>query len=133
MSFKDDSDFRKKLENSDNRYGIVKDIGCQARRLAEEYENNIFHSEAISHILMGTKPENKYYFSDEYEATQIKEMFCYIDDVSVKNAVYDSFYASKQHSNLIYLYNDITDNPRKARVRILTRRLWYELCAYRKR
>ena len=45
----------------------------------------------------------------------------------VKNAVYDSFYASKAKNNLVYMYNDITDSPRKSRVRVLTRMLWYSL------
>ena len=131
MSIGDDRNFRQQLEKSDNPYRVVRDIGKQARALSEEYNNSIFHSEAITHILQGSKPSNKYYFSDEYEAVFIKEMFCYIDDIEVKNAVYDSFYASKFRHNLIYLYNDITEEPRRARVRILTRRLWYELCAYR--
>ena len=77
--------------------------------------------------MTGAKPDNKYRYADEYEATIIKEMFCYIDDIEVKNAVYDSFYLSKSHNNLIYEYNDITDLPRQARVRVLTRMLWHKV------
>lgn len=127
MSFDKDSKLRKSLESDNNRFATIKNIGKQARLLSEEYDNAIFHSEAITHIVNGTTPDNKYYFADEWEAEQIKEMFCYIDDVSVKNAVYDSFYASKAKNNLVYMYNDITDSPRKSRVRVLTRMLWYSL------
>lgn len=62
---------------------------------------------------------------DEYESRYIKEMFAYIDDKDIKDAVYDSFYDSKKNKNLIFIYNDIDDESRRARVRILTRILWF--------
>lgn len=64
---------------------------------------------------------------DEYESKYIKEMFMYIDDKEIKDAVYDSFYDSKKNCNLIYVYNEITDENQKSRVRILTRMLWSNL------
>ena len=64
---------------------------------------------------------------DEYESKYIKELFMYIDDKDIKDAVYDSFYDSKLKKNLVYVYNNISDAYKKARVRILTRMLWYNL------
>lgn len=64
---------------------------------------------------------------DEYESKYIKELFMYIDDKDIKDAVYDSFYDSKLKKNLVYVYNNISDVHKKARVRILTRMLWYNL------
>lgn len=127
MGFNQDRDFLKQLESSPDRYGQVIRVAKEARSLADEYDNNIFHSEALSFVMTGAKPNNKYRYADEYEATVIKEMCCYIDDIEVKNAVYDSFYLSKSHNNLIYEYNDITDLPRQARVRVLTRMLWHKI------
>lgn len=127
MGFNQDRDFLKQLESSPDRYGRVIRVAKKARSLADEYDNNIFHSEALSFVMTGAKPDNKYRYADEYEATIIKEMFCYIDDNDVKNAVYDSFYASKSCNNLIYEYNDISDPPRQARVRVLTRMLWHKV------
>ena len=106
---------------------MVREVAKKARSLADEYDNNIFHSEALTFIMTGAKPDNKYRYADEYEATIIKELFCYIDDIEVKNAVYDSFYLSKSHNNLIYEYNDISDPHRQARVRVLTRMIWYKV------
>jgi hypothetical protein len=54
-------------------------------------------------------------------------MFCSIEDVSVCNAVYDSFYASKEAGNLLYVYNNIENPYVQGRVRILTRILWDKL------
>jgi len=127
MGFNQDRDFLKQLESSSDRFGEVIQVAKKARSLADEYDNNIFHSEALSFVMTGAMPDNKYRYADEYEATIIKEMFCYIDDIEVKNAVYDSFYLSKSHNNLIYEYNDIADPPRQARVRVLTRMLWHKV------
>lgn len=127
MGFNQDRDFLKQLESSPDRYGQVIGVAKKARSLADEYDNNIFHSEALSFVMTGAKPDNKYRYANEYEATIIKEMFCYIDDIEVKNAVYDSFYASKSCNNLIYEYNDISNPSRQARVRVLTRMLWHKI------
>ena len=127
MSFEQDKTLLRKLESASDKFNIVSNIAKEARSLADEYNNSIFHSEAISYVMSGARPSNKYYYADEYEATIIKEMFCYIDDTEIKNAVYDSFYLSKSYNNLIYEYNTITDKPRQARVRVLTRMLWHRV------
>lgn len=127
MSLGDDFDFRRNLEYSSDQYNIVKQVQSKARTMAESYENHIFHSEAITHVVHDTIPDIGYVYEDEYEAYQMKEMFCYIDDKSVCDAVYDSFYESKAKNKLQYVYNDITDENVRARVRILTRQLWYSL------
>lgn len=127
MGFDKDAGFRRYLESSGNLYGAVQSVQKDARELAEQYDNTIFHSQAITHIIDGSIPDRRYFFADEYEAIVIREMFCYIDDVEIKNAVYDSFYESKSRNNLLYRYNEINDEPRKARVRVLTRMLWREL------
>lgn len=127
MGFDKDAGFRRYLEKSGNIYDIVQKVQREARELASQYNDKILHSEAITHIMRGTVPEHRCYFSDEYEAKEIREMFCYIDDVEVQNAVYDSFYESKKRNNLYYIYNGITDAGRRARVRVLTRMLWHQL------
>lgn len=127
MSLGDDFDFRRNLEYSSDQYNLVKQLQSKARKMAESYDNRIFHSEAITHVVHDTIPDIGYVYEDEYEAYQMKEMFCYIDDKSVCDAVYDSFYESKAKNKLQYVYNDIIDENVRARVRILTRQLWYSL------
>lgn len=129
MSIKDDEEFRRKLEKASNIYAEVRNIANSARILSAEYDNKILHSEAITHVIHGTEPDRQYIenYRDEYEAHQIREMFCYIDDKEICNAVYDSFYASKSRKNLIFIYNGIDSPDKQTRVRILTRMLWYKL------
>ena len=127
MSFKDDVNFRKFLETQPNKYELVLDVARDARKLSAEYDEELMHSKAITHTLHGTKPKMKEICRWESEAIKIKDIFCSIDDRDIRDAVYDSFYASKEANNLKYVYNDIREPYKQARVRILTRMLWYSL------
>ncbi len=129
MSFKDDETFRRQLESTTNIYTELRKIAASAREMSARYNNKILHSEAITHVIQETKPDIQYIesYQNEYEANYIRETFCYIDDKEVCNAVYDSFYESKKKKNLIFLYNSIEEPERQARVRVLTRMLWYKL------
>lgn len=124
-----DRAFCNELNNSSNIYGMVSDIAKRARSVADKCGNRILHSEAITKVVSNDTTDiiSDDSIIDEYEAKYIKEMFAYIDDKSVKDAVYDSFYESKAHHNLIFIYNDIVDEGIKARVRVITRMLWYKL------
>ena len=122
-------DFYRKLNQSTSVFSDVLSVAKQARSLSEKSRNAIPHSEAISMVL---KHDTKEVISDdsvidEYESRYIKEMFSYIDDKDIKDAVYDSFYESKSNRNLLFIYNSIRDEHKQARVRILTRMLWHNL------
>lgn len=129
MSLKDDEKFRRYLETSDNLYGEVMQVVSKARKLSAQYSNRILHSEAITSVIHGTQPDIQHLLDieSEFESRYIRDVFCYIDDKELCNAVYDSFYASREKNNLIYVYNSITEPNRKARIRVLTRMLWYKL------
>lgn len=129
MSLKDDEGFRRYLETADNPYDEVMQVASKARELSALYNNKILHSEAITSIIHGTQPDIQCLFDieSEFESRYIREVFCYIDDKELCDAVYDSFYASKEKNNLIYVYNSISEPDRRARIRVLTRMLWYKL------
>ena len=130
MSLEKDSKFRRHLEHCDNIYVEVRNVMKSARRLSENYNNQLLHSNAISHVVRGDELETHPSLADsknEYEAHHIRNLFCTIDDKEVCDAVYDSFYDSKSANHLIYVYNNVEDEPRKARVRVLTRMLWHTL------
>lgn len=130
MSLDLDTAYRKQLEHCDNIYVEVKHVMNAARQLATECDNRILHSQAISSVIRGDSIEPMSHIhevQDEYEARYIRDVFCYIADKELCDAIYDSFYDSKKHKHLIYVYNSINDEPRKARVRVLTRMLWYAL------
>lgn len=129
MSLKDDMGFRRYLETADNPYAEVIQVVSKARELSALYNNRILHSEAITSAIHGTQPDIQCLLDieSEFESRYIREVFCYIDDKELCDAVYDSFYASREKNNLIYVYNSIAEPDRRARIRVLTRMLWYKL------
>lgn len=129
MSLKDDERFRRQLETSENPYEEVRKVASKARELSAQYNNKILHSEAITNVIHGTLPDIQYLsdLESEFESRYIRDVFCYIDDKELCNAVYDSFYESKENNKLVYVYNSIEEPDRQARIRVLTRMLWYKL------
>lgn len=136
MSLCNDYKYRKNMESSTTVYEDLIILMNSARSLATDCGERILHSSAITHIVNGTKPSGKdrWVCADEYEARAIRDLFCNISDKEVCDAVYDSFYENKRINsrscggkNLIFVYNHITDPNKQARVRILTRMLWYKL------
>lgn len=129
-----DSDFdtRRAIELSSNAYSMVNDIVREARSIYEKSNYRILQSQAITHAVNHTQPDiyDITRTNDEYEAKAIKEAFCYIDDIEIKHAVYDSFYDSKKARELVFVYNDIADESRRTRVRVLTRMLYHKLLNY---
>jgi hypothetical protein len=130
MSLKDDYNFRKFLETQPNKYQLVLDVARDAREMADDYEDLILHSEAITHSLHGTRPKLKTICRWESEASEIRDMFCSIEDKDVCDAVYDSFYASRERHHIVFVYGSVKDAPRQSRIRILTRMLYRSIYGY---
>ena len=116
----------KKLESSENRFKDVRKIALRAKRIAKQYNGQLFHSEAISCAVTQELPKYDYKRNDTKLDNLIKDMFCEVEDIDVRNAVYDSLMLSRKKHYLIYIYNNIEDASRQARVRVLTNMLWYE-------
>lgn len=129
MSLLEDKDFRMQLESANNIYLSIQNIVHDARNILKDSDYKMLHSEALTCAIHGIKPDKSKYINvdDAYECNYIKNMFCNIEDKEVCDAVYDSYYDSKSAKHLIYVYNNINDEPRRSRVRILTNMLWYEL------
>lgn len=125
MSLKNDAEFRQRLESADNRYAVIGQLARDARAMSAQYNYKLLFSTAITHVVHGTDPTDDQYSADLYEDYQIRELFCTVDDIDVRNAVYDSYFESKKQHHLIYIYNNVCDSGRQARIRILTRQLWY--------
>jgi len=129
MPLSGDFKFRRKLEQSENIFADTVNIAATARKKADDCNNQIFHSQAVAWAVQGIEPKYKGtgYTRRDYEESQLQEEFCYIEDKEICTAVRKSFYASKKANNLVYRYGSIKDSQRQARVRVLTRMLWYRL------
>lgn len=109
-------------------------VASLARSLANKYDNRILHSEALTWILTGERPN---IIDDDGNIKQKCASLSYLDDIlfevdddEVCKCVRCSIAESNRSQNLVYMYNNITDEPRKARVRVLCRMIWYKTHAY---
>lgn len=121
-----------------DRYAATLSIAKQARQLEEKYENKILSSEALTWVVRGEEPKilkilediDKKRLSDEVRT--MEEYLIYIDDMDVRYAVEDSIEKSLSDKHLIYVYNDVEDLPRKARIRILCNMIWQNIYLLKK-
>ena len=128
MSLYDDSFCRHQLEQC-NIYSGVKWIMKNAVEAVRQSNYQLRNSQAITCVVQN-KPANEMLHIDDTQSAedlQIKELYCTVDSKSICDAVYDSYFDSKAAGYLIYTYNNIVDKHQRARVRVLTRMLWYRL------
>lgn len=124
--YSDDKQTLKSLERSPDRFRQVCSIAAKAKQVARKYNGQLFHSQAITCVVTHQYPKYDYKRDDTKLDCLIKDSFCEIEDVDVRNAVYDSLMLSARNHYLIYQYNNIQDASTQARVRVLTNLLWYE-------
>ena len=120
------------IEKCGSTYAATIFIGRKARQLAESYDNLISHAEAISWLLTGKVPENVKRYNELIRQREqriflhAKEYLSNVSDVNVRNSVLRSLELSRKEGHLIYMYEEVYDPDRKARVRVLTNKLWWE-------
>lgn len=132
MSITDGQETFEKLAAQTNRYAAVYMIAKEARKRAEQCNNLISHSEALSWVLTGEKPKKlvlaekrgQSMIPQSYFRTAVHNELVEIEDDEVRQALALSLKLTRKNQNLVYVYNQIQDEPRRARVRILTRMIW---------
>ena len=132
MSILDGQELFDELSARTNRYAAVQIIAREARKRAEATGNYISHSEALSWVLTGHKPDKlvraekygKMSPLDENIQDLVEEYLANVDVNAVKVAVRESIKQTIRNKNLVYVYNNISDSYRRGRVRVITRLLW---------
>ena len=132
MSLADDMPFIHELEKTMPRYRIVMMIAAKARQKAKECDYHITDSQAITWAIRGiaprfNRPNRQVGAISRFEQNYLNELLCYVDDPEVQSAVIESYRESKASQNLVYIYKTIEDEPRRARVRVLVRMVWYNI------
>ena len=135
MSIIDSKAFQKYVDRYDSdKFYAVAVIGRMASNLVKKYKGVILPSEAISWLFTGDRPEilNKYKrYQLTYEFTTFEEdVLELVEDEEIKACVIESIKESKKNQNLTYFYKDVKDTNCKARIRILTRIIWYQYNKY---
>ena len=125
-----------KSEHGWNEYQACMYIGKRARYLASKYENVPLNSECISWVLHNIPPDiiqefKKIVYQRTSKAALISEITSLCCDTDVLTAISDTIYYSMKRKNLIYIYNKIQDEGKRARIRILSRMVWDNLHVYK--
>lgn len=112
----------KELEQSLGTYAAIAVMAEQAREISASLGNRIPMATALSFAACGELPDPKDY--PDHRLDRVKEYLTYVDDIGVKSAVLLSYEESLLKNNLVYRYNNIEDEPRQAKIRIIMNILW---------
>lgn len=127
------AEFKKYESALGSTFAAIKYISALARQRRASVHNCITESQAIAWVISGVEPDNvKLYYHNlklrrQRARTYKNDRLSYIEDTEVRNSVSFSLDQSKEVGHLIYCYQDIYDESRKARVRILCNMIWDEL------
>ena len=111
-------------------YAAVNYVAKESRKLMMQCNNELLGSEAITCVLTGQPPKRKHrHLSDKdlYSSSIVDDVLFDVNDDSVEESVRDSYEASLEQHHLIYCYHSELTEPQKARVRVLTNMIWYNI------
>ena len=103
-------------------YLAVLDIAQVTREIEDSLESRITTSSALDFAARGIVPDPKDY--PGHRLDRVKEYLTYVDDIEIKSAVISSYEESLKKYHLIYLYNNVDDEHRRSRIRIILNILW---------
>ena len=95
--------------------------------------DRIGHNEALSSCLTQQLPENLHKrrrvkdMEHLYVERYVREAISQIDDPAVRYSVLTTINASRAEKNLVFKYHDNLTKAQKARVRVISKLVWYNL------
>lgn len=128
-----DSKFMQYIQALGSNFAAIVYVSKLARHRAKSVDNCITESQAISWVITGVRPKRVEEYLKYKKLRQTADIryaedrLLYIDDIEVREAVRQSITMSREQGHLIYSYNSIVSEPRRARVRILSNMIWDEM------
>ena len=105
-----------------NPYLAVMEMAEDTRTICHYLDNRITVATALEYASQGKMPNPKDF--PDHRLDRVREYLTYVNDIEIKSAVIKSYEYSLKQNDLIYDYNNVEDEPRKARVRIIMNILW---------
>lgn len=104
-----------------------------SKELEASYQTRLSSSEALSSLLTHSFPKNldrRKFVKDSdtrYVKAYIREVLSQIDDYEIRISVLQTLNHSMSEKNLVFVYLDKLSDAQRARVRIISRLVWYNL------
>lgn len=105
-----------------NPYLAVMEMAEDTRTICHYLDNRITVATALEYASQGKMPNPKDF--PDHRLDRVREYLTYVNDIEIKSAVIKSYEYSLKQNDLIYDYNNVDDEPRQARVRIIMNILW---------
>lgn len=128
----DNEKYFKYCEDTGNRFMGVRKMAAEARKLAEDHDNLISHSEALSWATTGDRPAildaplQSARGPVNIVANMTDIVLSEVSDPEIIESVKQSVRESFAANHLVYMYTPkVFDEFRRGRVRILVRKIWY--------
>lgn len=112
----------KELEKSLGPYAAVMQIAENTREITASLDNRISSAIALDYACRGETPDPKDF--PDHRLDRVKDYISYINDIEIKSAIIASYEESLRKYNLVYIYNNVEDEPRRSRIRIILNILW---------
>lgn len=107
-----------------NPYQAMMQIAQDSRQMCLNMPHRIDMSEAMDFVAKGETPDpNKYI---DHRMDHVEDYLCGVADKEVADAVRISYAKSLKYNNLVYVYNQVRDNHRRAKIRIILKMLWQD-------
>ena len=103
-------------------YYATLELAQNAREITKSLDHRITDAEALDYAARGILPDPKDY--PDHRLDRVKEYINYIDDIEIRSAIIASYEESLKHYHIVYVYNNVEDEPRKSRIRIIINILW---------
>ena len=123
----------KYLKDTDNVFEAINSWSNDANNLYSQLNGVISNSESLTYSLTSEIPKHIYQripiskVDLRYEYLYIQEALTQVEDKKVKISVIFTLKQSKLEKNLVFVYIDGMSASQKARVRVLSRLIWYNL------
>jgi hypothetical protein len=114
--------YYKELCQTMNPYLAIMQMAKDTRDICTSLENRITTSTALAYAAQGKQPNPKDF--PDHRLDRVKEYLNYVDDIEIKTAVIRSYELSLKKNNLVYEYQNVSEESRQARVRIILNMLW---------
>ena len=121
------------MQDEDNVFDAINSWVKDSEKIKAQTENRVSNAESLTSAVFGKLPSNTFKrkrvidMENSYVERYIREEVAQIDDIQVRYSVLGSLSTSIKQKNLVFKYLDALTPAQRARVRVISKLVWYNL------